>query len=147
MGCLFPRAADLREFWRVLSRAEDCITNVPETHWSMADYYNADPKHPDHTYCKRGGFLSPVSYDPSEFGIPPNILEATDTSQLLSLYAAKKALENSGYGPDREFDRERVNVVLGATGTQELVIPLGARLGHHRPCPCGYMPATGRIGP
>ena len=28
------------------------------------------------------------------------------------------------------FDRERVSVILGVTGTLELVIPLGARLGH-----------------
>ncbi len=37
---------------------------------------------------------------------------------------------DAGYGPDREFPRDRVSVVLGVTGTLELVIPLGARLGH-----------------
>ncbi len=130
MGCLFPRSADVKEFWRLLSRGEDGITEIPPTHWSLKDYYHPNPKHPDHTYCRKGGFLSPISYDPAEFGIPPNILEATDTSQLLGLLVAKKALADAGYGPDREFDRGRVNVVLGATGTQELVIPLGARLGH-----------------
>jgi hypothetical protein len=30
----------------------------------------------------------------------------------------------------REYDRSRVSVILGVTGTLELVIPLGARLGH-----------------
>jgi len=130
MGCIFPKAADLKEFWRVLSRGEDGITEIPETYWSVKDYYHNDPKHPDHTYCTRGGFIPPISYDPTEFGIPPNILEATDTSQLLSLVVAKKALEDAGYGADREFDRDRTSVILGATGTQKLVIPLGARLGH-----------------
>ena len=33
-------------------------------------------------------------------------------------------------GLEREFDRSRMSVILGVTGTQELVIPLGARLGH-----------------
>ncbi|MBW1898074.1 MAG: beta-ketoacyl synthase, partial [Deltaproteobacteria bacterium] len=130
MGCIFPKASDIKEFWRVLSKGEDGITEIPETHWSVKDYYHKDPKHPDHTYCRRGGFISPISYDPSEFGIPPNTLEATDTSQLLSLVVAKKALEDAGYGADREFNRDRTSVILGATGTQELVIPLGARLGH-----------------
>ena len=37
---------------------------------------------------------------------------------------------DAGYGPDRDFDRDRVSVILGVTGTLELVIPLGARLGH-----------------
>ena len=102
MGCLFPRATALKEFWRVLFHGEDGITDVPDTHWKVEDYYHKNPRHPDHTYCRRGGFLSTLSYDPAEFGIPPNILEATDTSQLLSLLAAKKALEHAGYGDDRQ---------------------------------------------
>ncbi|HSB54077.1 MAG TPA: beta-ketoacyl synthase N-terminal-like domain-containing protein, partial [Gemmatimonadales bacterium] len=62
--------------------------------------------------------------------IPPNTLEAIDTSQLLGLVATGQALRDAGYGPEREFDRNRVSVILGVTGTLELVIPLGARLGH-----------------
>ncbi|MEE4355593.1 MAG: beta-ketoacyl synthase N-terminal-like domain-containing protein, partial [Desulfococcaceae bacterium] len=130
MGCFFPGASGLKNYWRLLSRGQDAITEVPETHWSPADYYDADPKKPDHVYCTRGGFLRPVPFDPSEFGIPPTSLEATDTSQLLGLLAAKLALEDAGYGEDRDFARSRTGVILGVTGTQELVIPLGARLGH-----------------
>ncbi|MGE0087494.1 MAG: SDR family NAD(P)-dependent oxidoreductase [Desulfococcaceae bacterium] len=130
MGCFFPKASGLKEYWRLLFKGQDAIGEVPETHWSPADYYHKDPKKPDHVYCKRGGYLSPISFDPSEFGIPPSALEATDTSQLLGLLAARIALEDAGYGLDREFDRDRTGVILGATGTQELVIPLGARLGH-----------------
>src|SRR5262249_30660968 len=37
---------------------------------------------------------------------------------------------DAGYGPGRPLDRDRVSVILGVTGTLELVIPLGARLGH-----------------
>ncbi len=130
MACFFPKSSGIKEYWRLLFRGEDAITDIPETHWSPEDYFDEDPKKPDHVYCKRGGFLSAVSFDPSEFGIPPSSLEATDTSQLLGLVAAKMALEDSGYGQERNFDRDKVSVLLGATGTQELVIPLGARLGH-----------------
>lgn len=130
MGCLMPNARNLTEFWRSLRRGQDGIREVPPTHWSPEDYFDADPKRPDHIYCTRGGFLSPVPFDPTEFGIPPTILEATDTTQLLSLVVAKAALEDAGYGEDRDFNRDRVGVFLGITGTQELVIPLAARLGH-----------------
>ena len=34
----------------------------------------------DKTYCKRGGFIPSVDFNPVEFGIPPNILEVTDVS-------------------------------------------------------------------
>ncbi|RZB32518.1 MAG: hypothetical protein SRB2_04305 [Desulfobacteraceae bacterium Eth-SRB2] len=130
MGCLFPKSPGLKQYWRLLFHGEDAITDVPATHWLSEDYYDTDQKKPDHVYCKRGGFISPISFDPTEFGIPPSSLEATDTSQLLSLIVAQKALENSGYGAGDNFNRDRTSVILGVTGTQELVIPLGARLGH-----------------
>ena len=88
MAGMFAKSADLKEYWRLLSRAEDGITEVPATHWSAEDFFNEDPKTPDHVYCKRGGFLPGISFDPAEFGIPPSSLEATDTSQLLGLVAA-----------------------------------------------------------
>ncbi|MCG8404126.1 MAG: SDR family oxidoreductase [Phycisphaerales bacterium] len=130
MGCMFPGARNLTEYWRAIRQGRDAITQVPETHWSAEDYLDSDPKRPDMTYCARGGFLSPIAFDPTEFGIPPTILEATDTAQLLSLIVAKAALEDAGYGEGRDFNRDRVSVIMGITGTQELVLPLTARLGH-----------------
>ena len=130
MGCLFPKSLDLKDYWQLLYHGKDAITDIPESHWSPSEYFDADPKSPDRVYCKRGGFLSPVAFDPSEFGIPPASLEATDTSQLLGLLAARMALEDCGYGKDQDFDRDRTSVILGVTGTQELVIPLSSRLGY-----------------
>ncbi|HPA15143.1 MAG TPA: beta-ketoacyl synthase N-terminal-like domain-containing protein, partial [Desulfobacterales bacterium] len=129
MGCLFPKSPGLKEYWRLIFHGTDGISEVPETHWLPDEYFDKDPKKPDHVCCSRGGFLSPVSFDPTEFGIPPSILEATDTSQLLGLVAAKMALEDSGYGEGKTYDRDRTSVILGVTGTQELVIPLSGRLG------------------
>ncbi|HHC24206.1 MAG TPA: hypothetical protein ENK58_02150, partial [Desulfobacterales bacterium] len=63
MSCFFPKASGLKEYWRLLFRGADAITDVPETHWLPEDYFNEDPKTPDHVYCKRGGFLSPISFD------------------------------------------------------------------------------------
>ncbi len=130
MGALFPDAPDLKAFWRLLRTARDTIGDVPATHWSLADYYDPDPRAPDKTYAKRGAFLPEHAFDPTEFGIPPSILEATDTSQLLGLVVARMAMEDAGYGEGRAWDRSRASVLLGVTGTQELVISLGARLGH-----------------
>ena len=129
MGCLFPKSLDLKDYWQLLYHGKDAIIDIPESHWSPSEYFDDDPRSPDHVYCKRGGFLPPISFDPSEFGIPPSALEATDTSQLLGLLAAKMALEDCGYGDGQNFDRDRTAVILGVTGTQELVIPLSSRLG------------------
>ena len=130
ISCIFPGADGLEEYWHNIRNGVDVITDVPDTHWSPDDYFSADPKAPDMTYAARGGFLPPVDFNPLDFGIAPNALEATDTAQLLALYTARRALIDAGYGPDREFDRDRVSVLMGVTGTLELTISLGARLGH-----------------
>ena len=132
IGCLFPKASGARAYWLNVKHGVDAIGPVPATHWNPADYLDPDPKSPDHTYAARGGFLDPIEFRPLDFGIAPNDLEAIDTSQMLGLFAAREALLDAGYGPDRAFDRNRVSVILGVTGTLELVIPLGARLGHPR---------------
>ena len=130
MGCLFPMADDLARFWSNIRNRLDAIADVPPTHWRPDDYWDGDPKAADRTYARRGGFLTPVEFPLLDFGIAPHAVEATDTTQLLGLLVARQALIDAGYGPDRDFRRDRVSVVLGVTGTLELVIPLGARLGH-----------------
>lgn len=130
MAALFPKAEDLSSYWRLLLHGEDAVGPIPKSHFSLEDYHDPDPAKRDRTYATRGAFLEPIDFDPTEFGIPPGILEATDTSQLLALVAAKQALEDAGYGEGVEWAKDRASVILGVTGTQELVISLGARLGH-----------------
>ncbi|MFQ3651123.1 MAG: beta-ketoacyl synthase N-terminal-like domain-containing protein, partial [Gemmataceae bacterium] len=135
LGCLFPGSTGRKRFWANLVDGIDAIRTVPETHWRVADYLDPDPKAPDKVYSARGGFLDPVPFAPAEFGIAPNNLEATDSSQLLGLIAAQQALDDCGYAVQptpgkKKIDRNRVSVILGVTGTLQLVIPLGARLGH-----------------
>lgn len=132
ISALFPKAPTTEQFWSNIRRGVDAITEIPATHWDPADFYDENQKTPDMTYARRGGFLSPLPFDPLEFGISPNNLEAIDTSQLLGLVGAKRALDHAGYGAGRTFDRSRVGCILGVTGTLEMVIPLGARLGHPR---------------
>ncbi len=130
ISCLFPKAGDLQAYWNNIKNGVDAITSIPEgSHWNIEDYYDPDPKAADRTYARRGGFLSPVDFNPMEFGISPKDIEATDTTQLLGMLAAKQALVDSGYDT-KPFDRTKTSVILGVTGALELVIPLGARLGH-----------------
>ena len=136
MGCLFPKADSLGRYWINIRDGVDAIREIPASHWNPDDLFDADPKAPDKTYARRGGFLDPVAFPALDFGIAPHNLDATDTTQLLGLMVARAALGDAGYGqgtpdqPANPLDRERVSVMLGVTGALELVIPLGARLGH-----------------
>ncbi|MBW4617259.1 MAG: acyltransferase domain-containing protein, partial [Desmonostoc vinosum HA7617-LM4] len=128
MGSIFPQSQNLQEYWEKIIHKIDCITDVPPSHWNIEDYFDPNPKAPDKTYCKRGGFIPEIDFNPMEFGLPPNILEVTDISQLLSLVVAKAAMDDAGYGEARQFNRETVGVILGVATAGQLAVPLGARL-------------------
>ena len=64
-----------------------------------------------------------------EFGLPPNILEVTDVSQLLGLVVARDALEDAGYSDGSEWDRDKTGVILGIVGmATKTFVPLMNRL-------------------
>ncbi len=129
LSAIFPMARNTQEYWDNILNKIDCVVDVPASRWSIDDYYDPNPSAPDKTYCKRGGFIPDIDFDPMEFGLPPNILEVTDVSQLLGLVAARDALEDAGYGEEREFSRETTGVILGFVGMgAKLYTPLMARL-------------------
>jgi malonyl CoA-acyl carrier protein transacylase len=128
VSALFPGSSDAQGFWRDILAGRDLITDVPASHWLIDDYYDPDPSAPDKTYCKRGSFLTPVDFDPMEFGLPPSTLPATDTAQILSLIVAQKVLDDASQGQFASMDRERMSCILGVTSTQELVSSLASRL-------------------
>ncbi len=136
IGCMFPKADNTESFWANIKGGVDAVTDVPASHWKAEDYFDGDPSSPDMTYAKRGAFLEAIDFNPLEFGIAPNNLEAIDTTQLLGMVVAQQALRDAGYatgkdsGDGRAFNRDRCSVILGVTGALEMVIPLGARLGH-----------------
>jgi polyketide-type polyunsaturated fatty acid synthase PfaA len=126
MAGTFARSRDLGAYWSNILGEVDCITDVPPSHWAIEDYYDPDPKVPDRTYSKRGGFLPEHEFNPLEFGLPPNILELTDVAQLLALVVASRALSDAGYGQVNPL-AERTGVILGVSALG-LSGPLFARL-------------------
>ncbi len=129
MAGIFPQAKNLQEYWDNIFNKIDCITDVPLSRWDPADYYDPNPAAQDKTYCKRGAFIPDIDFDPGEFGLPPNILEVTDVSQLLGLVVARDVLEDAGYGENNPLLRDTTGVILGFGGTNsKLFTPLMARL-------------------
>ena len=132
MSAMFADAKNIEEFWTNIIQSKDSIVEVPDSRWKIEDYYDPDMNAEDKTYCKVGGFLPEIDFNPMEFGLPPNILEVTDVSQLLALVAARDAFEDAGYGQDSaKFTKEvkeKTGVLLGVGGGQKLITPLTARL-------------------
>ncbi|MDM8536112.1 SDR family NAD(P)-dependent oxidoreductase [Desulfobacterales bacterium HSG17] len=128
VASVFPDAENADMFWDNIINEVDSIVDVPPSRWNIDDYYDPDPKVPDKTYSRWGGFLPDVDFNPMDFGLPPNILEVTDVSQLLALLVARKVLEDAGYGDENAYDRSKIGVTLGVGGGQKLITPLTSRL-------------------
>ncbi|MFK0153983.1 SDR family NAD(P)-dependent oxidoreductase [Streptomyces sp. NPDC090493] len=116
MACMFPEAPDLATFWANVVAGHDAVTEVPVDRWDPA-VHHADGS----TTSKWGGFLPPIPFDPLGYGIPPASLGHIEPVQLLALEAARRALDDAGYGArGREFDRSRTSVVFGAEAGSDL---------------------------
>ena len=128
VGALFPGSNSVSEFWKNILSEKDLITDIPSTHWLVNDHYDPDPSVPDKTYCKKGAFLSAIDFDPMEFGILPNNISSTDTSQLLALIVAKHVLKDAAQGKFGKVDHERTSVILGVAAGLELLGEMACRL-------------------
>ncbi len=128
VSAIFPGSVDATGFWKDILAGTDLIRDVPRSHWLIDDYYDPDPAAPDKTYAKRGAFLEDIPFDPLEWGVPPSIVPATDTSQLLALITAKRVLEDAAGGQFAEMDKSRISVILGVTSAQELLGSMNSRL-------------------
>jgi acyl transferase domain-containing protein len=130
VSAIFPGSIDKTGFWHDILVGKDLIKDIPPTHWLKEDYYDPDPAVPDKTYAHRGAFLDPVPFDPLEWGVPPSIVPATDTTQLLALVVAKQVLEDATRGRWPNVDKERTSCILGVTSAQELLGTMVSRLQH-----------------
>ncbi|MGW0584788.1 beta-ketoacyl synthase N-terminal-like domain-containing protein, partial [Streptomyces sp. NPDC002920] len=115
MACMFPDAPDLPTFWANVVGGVDAVREVPADRWDPAVH------HGESTASKWGGFLPRIPFDPLSYGIPPTSLGSIEPVQLLSLEAARRALDDAGYGAGgRQFDRSRTSVVFGAEAGSDL---------------------------
>ena len=128
VSAIFPGSIDRTGFWTDIFEGKDLIGDIKESHWLLEDYYDPDMKARDKTYARRGAFLDDVDFDALSFGVPPSILEATDTSQLMALIVANRVLEDATRGNVAGLDKEKVSVVLGVTSAQQLLGTMVSRL-------------------
>ncbi|PCI37632.1 MAG: 3-oxoacyl-ACP reductase [Elusimicrobia bacterium] len=128
ISAIYPGSLDKKGFWKDIAAGKDMMREVPSSHWLIEDYYDPDPKAPEKTYCKRGAFLSPVDFDALGFGIPPKLLPATDTTQLLALLAAKRCLDEATMGKFDEADKDRISIILGVVSPLSLAGNMWSKL-------------------
>ncbi len=117
MAAVFPGAPDLATYWSNILAGVDAITDVPAARWDPSFY---DPEaaasgRGDRLYCRRGGFVAGVGFDPVRFCIMPVAVSGGEPEQLIALHVAAEAIADAG-GEDRLGERSRVGVIVGRGG-------------------------------
>ena len=115
MAGLFPGAPDIDVYWENILSKRCFIGDGPEE-WvgQMFDPLSEDI---ERIYTKKVGLLGDLAvFDPIEFGVVPNSLDASEPDHFLALKLAAAALHDAGYTA-KSFNHEKTGVILGRGAT------------------------------
>jgi len=114
VGAVLPDAPNASAFWQNIRDGRYSITEVLKERWDPELYYDPDPKVPNKTYSKIGGWARAWEWDPLKWRmpIPPRVSQAMDLTQKWAVVTAREALADFGY-PERPLNPERTAVILG----------------------------------
>jgi acyl transferase domain-containing protein/acyl carrier protein/NAD(P)-dependent dehydrogenase (short-subunit alcohol dehydrogenase family) len=114
VGAILPDAPDAPKFWQNIKEGRYSITDVKKERWDPELYYDPDPKAPDKSYSKIGGWVREYEWDPLKWRlpIPPRVSKSMDFPQRWAVAGTREALNDYGY-PSRPLNPERTAVILG----------------------------------
>jgi acyl transferase domain-containing protein/NAD(P)-dependent dehydrogenase (short-subunit alcohol dehydrogenase family) len=114
VGAILPDAPNVSAFWENIQGGRYSVTEVQADRWDPELFYDPDPRAPDKTYSKIGGWVRDYTWDPMKWHlpIPPRVTDAMDGSQKWAIACTREALEDYGY-PKRAMDPDRTAVILG----------------------------------
>ncbi|MEK4852180.1 SDR family NAD(P)-dependent oxidoreductase [Paenibacillus sp. FSL H7-0756] len=109
----YPMAETLEEFWEVLCRGQDCVTEIPPERWDYRKDYHPEKGKQGKVYTKWGAFMKDVEmFDARFFHISPREAELMDPQERLMLQTAYHTLEDAGAAPDT-LSGKKVGVFIG----------------------------------
>lgn len=113
IGLRFPGSDTPAKFWEQIVSGRNGIVDVPPDRWGNPDlYYDPDPKAPDKTYSRIGGFLTDFQFDPLKYRIPPSVAKQMDLTQQMAIACVGDAIEDAGLSPE-SLKGKRVGIIIG----------------------------------
>lgn len=114
MGCLFPQANNVDEFWQVLKEGRDCVTEFPNDRANINEIYDKDSNGVSGSVSKWGSFVETHHFDHKFYNVSEAEAQTMDPHQRLFLDAAWQAIQDSGL---TNINGSNMGVFVGASGT------------------------------
>ncbi|XP_045199576.2 uncharacterized protein LOC123553904 [Mercenaria mercenaria] len=116
IGCRFPGADNIDEFWRVLVEEENHVVDIPTERWNNDAFYSDDKDEPDKLYVKKAAFINSFDkWDNKLFGISDNEAAQIDPQQRHVLECTHMAMEDGGI-TRKQLSGSSTGVYIGAMG-------------------------------
>jgi acyl transferase domain-containing protein/acyl-CoA synthetase (AMP-forming)/AMP-acid ligase II/NADPH:quinone reductase-like Zn-dependent oxidoreductase/acyl carrier protein len=91
------RVKTIDDFWDLLVRGIDAVTEIPPIRWDSSGYYDPNPEKAGTMSTRYGAFLEEIDqFDAGFFGISPEEAQEMDPQQRLLLETSWEALEHAG---------------------------------------------------
>jgi phosphopantetheine--protein transferase-like protein len=113
IGLHFPGANSPDTFWEQIVTGRSGIVEVPVDRWENPNFfYDPDPKAPDRTYSRIGGFVTDFVFNPLAYRIPPSVAKKMDRTQQMAVSCVGHALEDAGLSAE-QLKGKKVGIILG----------------------------------
>ncbi|XP_045200786.2 narbonolide/10-deoxymethynolide synthase PikA2, modules 3 and 4-like [Mercenaria mercenaria] len=114
IGCRFPGADNIDEFWRVLVNGENHVVDIPSERWNNDAFYSENRDEPGKLYVKKAAFINRHDeWDNRLFGISDNEAAQVDPQQRYVLECVHMAMEDSGI-TRKQLQGSETGVFIGA---------------------------------
>ena len=123
MGCRFPGAQSLDEFWDLIEHGKEAVGPIPEGRWEKDRFFDPTGRTPGKMSVDAIGAIDDVDgFDPAFFGIAPREASRMDPQQRLLLEITWETFENAGIPVD-SMAGSKTGVFIGIGGTDYSKVP------------------------
>lgn len=106
----YPDSPNVRELWKNVVKAKNCITEIPKSHWDIDDKKSINN---DSINSRWGGFIEDADkFDAQFFSVTPREADGMDPQLRLLLEESWHTLEDAGYTPE-SLAKDCVGVYMG----------------------------------
>jgi 8-amino-7-oxononanoate synthase len=122
IGCRFPGAANVNEYWQLLSDPKPQFAEVPDSRWRRESFLNDDIRDLSSAYSDKMATVAGVgAFDAVHYKIPPRRARAMDPQHRLLVDLTREAIQDAGWEAGG-FDGTETAVImaLSESGYREM---------------------------